>query len=113
MLLRQGNIFWFVIAFGVFLVGATSYGLHYFILTDNYLIVRNHNFFWKNDVYRLSDIKKISFEQQGRSPNFMRIITNDFKMKVYLADSLNKKHWNDLKENLLAKGILVKKSFIA
>jgi hypothetical protein len=108
-LYKKGNIIWLVVTFGIFIVGTTSYGLYYFILTDNHLIVKNHNFFWKNDVYRLSDIKKISFEKgSSKSPYFMRIITNDFKMKVYPADSLNRKHWNSLREDLLAKGILVK-----
>jgi hypothetical protein len=106
-LYKEGNIIWLVVTFEIFIVGTMSYGLHYFILTDNHLIVKNHNFFWKNDVYRLSDIKKISFEQRGKSPNFMRVITNDFKMKVYPADSLNRKHWNGLREDLLGKGVLV------
>jgi hypothetical protein len=84
--------------YGAFMISVFSNGLHYFILTNNFLIVKNHHFFWKTHVYRLTDIKKISFEQRGKSPNFMRIITNDFKMKTYQADSLGKKQWRGLKE---------------
>ncbi len=104
---KERNIIWIVIIFGIFIVGVTSYGLHYFILTDNHLIIKNHNFFWKNDVFRLSDIKKISFEKRGKGFNFMRIITNDFKMNVYSADTLGQKQWKNLKEHLEVKDIEV------
>jgi cytochrome c biogenesis protein CcdA len=107
VIFREGSVIWVIIIFGIFMFGTTSHGLHYFILTEKYLIIKNHNLFWKNDVHRLLDIKKISFEKRGKSPNFMRIITNDFKMRVYPADSLSRKDWKNLREDLLGKGVLV------
>ena len=101
----ENNALIFILLYGVFMFSILSYGLHYFVITDNFLIVKNHHFFWKTHVYRLSDIKKISFEQRGKSPNFIRIVTNDFKMKTYQADSLRKKQWKGLKEHFETRGI--------
>ena len=106
IIVGTGNLV-FTLPYLAFMFSIFSNGLYYFILTDNFLIVKNHHFFWKIHVYRLSDIKKISFEQRGRSPNFMRIITNDFKMKIYMADSLGKKQWKGLKESFERKGVKV------
>ncbi len=104
---RSGSGVGLIAIYGIFLFVILSYGLHYFVITENVLIIKNHNFFWKNEVYRLSDIKEISFEQRGKSPNFIRIINNDFRMKVYRADTLGKKQWKNLKEYLEAKDVKV------
>jgi len=99
-------------AFGTFWFVLHSWLMHYFGLTKDYLIVRNHNFFWKVKIYRLTDIKEVVYETQGKQPNCMRIITNDFRNKLYPAGTLRDKTWLDLKDKLEAKGVTVRNECI-
>jgi hypothetical protein len=99
-------------AFGTFWFVLNSWLMHYFGLTKDYLIVRNHNFFWKVKIYRLTDIKEVVYETQGKQPNCMRIITNDFRNKLYPAGTLRDKTWLDLKDKLEAKGVTVRNECI-
>jgi len=99
-------------AFGTFWFVLHSWQMHYFGLTKDYLIVRNHNFIWKAKIYRLTEIKEVVFERQGKQPNCMRIITNDFKNKFYPAGTLRDKTWLDLKDKLEAKGVTVRNECI-
>jgi len=85
-----------------------SYLMHYFGLTKDYLIIKNSNFIWMAKIYCLSDIKEVVFEQQGRSPNGMRVITTDFKKKLYIAAPLRKKTWLEMKRELEQRGIKVR-----
>lgn len=86
--------------------------MHYFGLTTDYLIVRNHIYFWKVKIYRLSDIKEVVYETQGKQPNCMRIITKDFRNKLYPAGTLRDKTWLYLKKKLEAKGVEVRNECI-
>lgn len=99
-------------AFGTFWFILHSWMMHYFGLTKDYLIVRNHNFVWKAKIYRLVDIKEVVYETQGKQPNCMRIITNDFRNKLYPAGTLRDKTWLDLKDKLEAKGVTVRNECI-
>lgn len=99
-------------AFGTFWFILHSWLMHYFGLTKDHLIVRNHNFIWKAKIYRLTDIKEVVFETQGKQPNCMRIITNDFRNKLYPAGTLRDKTWLDLKDKLEAKGVTVRNECI-
>jgi hypothetical protein len=99
-------------AFGTFWFVLHSWLMHYFGLTKDYLIVRNHNFFWKVKIFRLTDIKEVVYETQGKQPNCMRIITNDFRNKLYPAGTLRDKTWLDLKDKLEAKDVTVRNECI-
>jgi hypothetical protein len=85
-----------------------SYFLYYFKISDNYLLVSNHNFFWVKKIYRLNDIKEIVFEQQDRWPNCLIVITSDFKSDFFPAASLLNKNWRQLKTDLENKDIKVR-----
>jgi hypothetical protein len=98
--------------FGTFWFVLHSWLMHYFSLTKDYLVVRNHNFIWKVKIYRLTDIKEVVFETQGKQPNCMRIITKDFRNKLYPAGTLRDKTWLDLKDKLEKKGITVRNECI-
>jgi hypothetical protein len=91
--------FWFLFS---------SYLMNYFALSDKFFAVRNHNYFWKNEIYKIQDIKEIVFESQGKMPNRLRIITIDFRYKMYPAGTLRNKTWFDLKDKLELKGIKVR-----
>ena len=89
-----------------------SWQMYYFSLTKNYLIVKNHFFFWVTDIYKLSDIHEIIYETFPSNPNCMRIITKDFNNKLYRAGTLNDKTWIELMHNLHERGIEVRNECI-
>jgi hypothetical protein len=89
----------FVFCFSAFWFVVHTYMMNYFQVSDNYFLVRNHNYFWKKKVYRIVDIKEIVFETQGKMPNCLRLITKDFKNKLYPAATLSDSTWLHLKAN--------------
>jgi hypothetical protein len=89
-----------------------SWMMHYFEISKNFFIVKNHYFFWKKDIYSIPDIKEIVFESQPKQANKLRIITKDFKTKFYLAGSLNDKTWLEMKKDLESKKIIVRNECI-
>ncbi|PVD50842.1 hypothetical protein DC498_17900 [Terrimonas sp.] len=100
--------FFIVSGFAVFWFILFSYQMHYFKVSDNYFIVRNHNFFWKKKVYKISDIKEVTFETQSKMPYCLRIITKDFRNELYPASTLSDAMWLTLKEKLEGYNINVR-----
>ena len=98
----------FVVGFSLFWFLAFSYQMHYFQVSDNYFLIRNHNLFWRKKVYNISDIKEIVFETQGKMPNCLRIITKDFRNKLYPAGTLRDKNWLALKDKFESYNIKVR-----
>ncbi len=94
--------------FGTFWFILHSWMMHYFGLTKEYFVVRNHNYFWMKRIYRIDEINEIVFESHGNQPNCLRIITKDFKNKLYPAGTLRDKTWLYLKERLDRNGIKVR-----
>ncbi|MEO6454895.1 MAG: hypothetical protein ABIN97_12515, partial [Ginsengibacter sp.] len=58
------SLFWFL---------GHSWLMHYFKVSTNILVVKNHNLTWRSKAYRLNDIKEIVFETQGKMPNCLRV----------------------------------------
>ena len=85
------SIVWFLIH---------SLTMNYFEVSQNFLVIKNHNLLWRKKAYRLSDIKEITFETQGKMPNCLRVITKDFRNKLYPAGTLKDKIWVELKDKL-------------
>lgn len=106
----EGLIFFWLLGGFWFLLN--SWLMHYFELTKNFLIISNHNFIWKNRIYNFSDIKEVVFESQGKQPNCMRVITKDFRNKLYPAGTLRNKTWLEMKKKLEAKGVKVRNECI-
>ncbi len=105
------NIPKFIVFFGLFCLGwfyLHSMVMNYFRISEHYLEVRNHNLFWRKRRYLLSDIKEVTVETQGKMPNSLRIITKDFRSKVFPAGTLNDNKWRALKEKLESQGITVR-----
>jgi ABC-type multidrug transport system fused ATPase/permease subunit len=86
--------------------------MNYFQVSNNFFIVRNHNFFWTKRAYRIQDIKEIVFETQGKMPNCLRVITKNFKNKLYPAGTLRDKTWLELKDKLETYKIKVRNECI-
>lgn len=77
--------------------------MNYFVLSNNYLIVQNHNFLWKKRIYRIEDIEEVVFEIQIRkdiNSNCMRVITKDYRDNLYPAETLTKSMWISLGKEL-------------
>jgi hypothetical protein len=102
----------FFIVFAIFCFILFSYQLHYFEISDNYFLVRNHNLFWRKKVYHITDIKEIIFSTTGKNPNCLTIITKDFKKGFYPAATLWDKTWLALKDKLEAYSIEVRNECI-
>lgn len=102
----------FLSGFSTFWFVANSYFMHYVQVSDNFLVIRNHNFFWMKKAYNITDIKEIVFETQGKMPNCLRVITKDFKNKLYPAGTLRDENWLALKEKLESYNIKVRNECI-
>ena len=105
------NVPKFVIFFSLFCLGwfyFHSLLMNYFLLSEHYLAVKNHNLSWRKRLYLLDDIKEVTVETQGKMPNSLRVITKDFRSTVFPAGTLNDRNWRALKEKLESKGITVR-----
>jgi hypothetical protein len=104
-LLEQAVVLMILLFFGPGLFG---YQLHYFKLNQEYLVVKNHIWLWRNDVYLVKDLREIVFEEPHKMSTSLRVITNNYEHKLYPAGSLRDKSWRKLKEQITALGIKVR-----
>lgn len=86
--------------------------MNYFKVSQNFLVIKNQNLFWRRKAYRLSDIVEVVFETQGKMPNCLRVITRDFRSKLYPAATLRDKTWLELKDKLESRKITVRNECI-
>jgi hypothetical protein len=80
-------------------------GLHYFQVTDEHLIIRNHVAFWYKRTYKLDDIQQIRFGSESKMPTALILYTKDYKKRYFHADTLWKKHWKSLRDDLRSKKV--------
>ena len=102
----------FLVSFCAFWFAFNAYCMHYFALSKNYFVVKNHYFWWINDIYKNSEIEIIVYESQGKQPNSLRIITKNFRRKIYPAGTLNDDKWLEMKMELERKNIKVRNECI-
>lgn len=98
----------FLVIIGLSFTSGLSWYFYYFKLSENYLVIRNSNFFWWNKIYRLSDIKEIVFERGDKMPTSLRVIQKDFDSELFPAAALWGKDWRQLKAALEKKNIPVR-----
>ena len=77
-----------------------SYQMHYFIIGQKYLIIKNTIWLWRKDIYQLTDIKEVVIETPHRLSTSLRVITNDYRDKLYPAGSLSDKTWREMMKQL-------------
>ena len=106
------GLFIFVVSYGLFWFVLHSWMMHYFRVSQNFLVVRNHLAFWKNKAYRFKEIKEIVFETRDKMPNCLRVITKDFRSKLYPAGTLRDKTWLLMKDKFESHGITVRNECI-
>lgn len=102
----------FLAGAGLFCFFLNSYFMYYFKVSNSFFLIRNHNFFWVKKAYRISDIKEIVYETQGNMPNCLRIITKDYRDKLYPAGTLRDTDWLNLKTTLESYKIKVRNECI-
>ena len=114
LLLKTSNLnsLKFFIPFGLVWFAFNSYCMHYFKLSKNYFVVKNHFFWWIKDIYKNSEIEIIVFESQSKQPNSLRIISKNYKRKIYLAGTLKDEKWLEMKIELERKHIKVRNECI-
>jgi len=82
--------------------------MHNFKVSQNFLVIKDHIFFWQNTPFRFSDIKEVVFETRQKQPNSLRVITKDFHSKLYPAGTLRDKTWLLMKDKLESCGVKVR-----
>lgn len=102
---------WFIYA--ISLIGLCAYAycgtlVHYFQVGSEYLVIRNHIFFWKRRYFRLADIAEVSIESLPNLPYILKFSTMNFKTHRYLAGTLKDETWLALKDRLEERGVKVK-----
>lgn len=102
----------FLFGFSAFWFFLHSHLMNYFQVSDNFFVVRNHNYFWKKRVYNIFDIEEIVFETRSKMPNCLRVITKDFRNNLYPAATLQDATWLDLKDKLETLKIKVRNECI-
>jgi hypothetical protein len=99
---------------GVFLIvngmfyGLMGYQSNYFLLSDNYLQVRNYLWFWKRTTYRLTDINEVILETPGKLSDSARIVLKNYSTSLNPGGSLKNRNWIELMDDLEKKGIKVR-----
>lgn len=76
----------------------TIFQMNYFIITPELLIVKNTIWFWRKEIYCLKDISEVVIETPHKRETSLRVITTDFRDKLYSAGSLRNKTWKRLIE---------------
>lgn len=94
------------------MLGLFVYQMHYFFMNEEYLIVRNHVWVFRTHQYRLADIKEVVIENPHRMSTSIRVITQDYKSRLYPAGSLRNKTWRLLLKDLEKNGVKVRNEAI-
>ncbi|QNR25176.1 hypothetical protein [Croceimicrobium hydrocarbonivorans] len=106
---QQASFFFLLKAIWYFLF---SIPLHYVGISENFLIIKNHNYPWRFHIYRKNDIKLVILEIV-RIPTLypenklIRVITKDNREGRFIASLLNEEKWHELKKSLSQNGIAI------
>lgn len=91
-----------------FLILLFSNDMNYFIITDNYLIVKNSIRFWNKKYFELEEIESINIHRHFRQFGKTVVIkTKQFENRTYSSDNLLNKHWESFKIELKKNNVAV------
>ena len=91
-----------------FLILLFSNDMSYFIITDNYLIVKNSIRFWEKKYFDLNEIESINIHRHFRQSGKTVVIkTKLFENRTYSSDNLLNKHWESFKIELKKNNVAV------
>lgn len=100
--------FFFSTPLCLFFAFILSTRIDYFVLSEHYLMVRNTIFFWRKKVYTLDEIRIVFIRKPTNGPPMLKIITQNFNSKNYSAETLRKKTWEKLAEELSSRKVEVR-----
>jgi hypothetical protein len=89
-----------------------SWMMNYFKVSKDFLVIKNQNLFWRTNAYRINEIEEIVYESRQKMPNCLRVITKDFKSRLYPAATLRDKTWLRMKDDLESMGVKVRNECI-
>lgn len=91
-----------------FLILLFSNDMSYFIITDNYLIVKNSIRFWEKKYFDLNEIESINIHRHFRQSGKTIVVkTKLFENRTYSSDNLLNKHWESFKIELKKNNVAV------
>ncbi len=112
MLVKQtvhlNSVFWYISA-GIMIALFTGIGfqMNYFEIAEDKLIIKNQYFPWRIKEYQLDIIEEVSRETFFKGPDGLRIITYNYKSRLYSAASLGVLKWDELLQDLSSIGIKI------
>ena len=82
--------------------------MYYFGVSENYFVVRNHELFWKKEVYSLQYVNEIVFEKVYKYRKGLRLINKNYNTDFYKTNTLSIEDYLKLKYHLEKQGIKVR-----
>ena len=97
-----------IIVLITFLILLFSNDMNYFIISDNYLIVKNSIRFWEKKYFDLNEIESINIHRHFRQSGKTIVVkTKLFENRTYSSDNLLNKHWESFKIELKKNNVAV------
>jgi hypothetical protein len=77
----------FLFIFSCLLIFLTGFNYHYFKVSDNYLVIKNLIYFWKQKVFKLDDILSVNYGASGDRAlvSGLKINTKDYKQHFFAS----------------------------
>lgn len=111
MPLIVGSVTWSLLLGTFFLLAfflPLAFRFHYFIITSEGIMVRNHFRLWKRHDYIWSQILGVTLTKpKKRADNVLILKTTDGKTKTYYATALSDAIWLQLRNDLQSRSITV------
>jgi hypothetical protein len=86
----------------------THIQMNYFVIKDNFLIIKNHYSFREQTIFPFHEISSFEIIKPRKLSISLKVFTTNGKSQVFFAGSLNKKNWEEFKKDMIGKGFHVK-----
>jgi hypothetical protein len=106
--LKPGPILFFPVGFILLLVLGFGTQMHYFLIDDGCLIIKNHYFPWKNKKISLQDIEEVDIETPNKRSTGLRVMSKDFNSELFGAGTLRNINREELLKDFKLIGIPVR-----
>lgn len=100
----------FLLAFiGLFLFLSFIFSsfMSYVVVTDEYLILKNHILRWQNHYIPLKNISGVNFTSYPRKPNILQIHSKYSRPQNFSMDTFWDRDWHQLEDELEKRGVYV------
>ncbi len=72
----------------------------YFLVSDNYLVVKNYLMPWWSKTFHVSEIDKVGIFSASKAPPALNLVTTNFRHYRYPSGFMSFKMYNELMENI-------------